>query len=70
MQSFLSQGSSDTVAIESDVAKAISREMSVELLRASFPHTSDLQRKLLLEFVKRSMPVTGLSGQSGGSGSS
>lgn len=70
VQSFLSQGLPDTVAIGADVAKAISREMPVELLRASLPHTSDQQRKLLLEFVKRSMPVAGLSGQSGGSGSS
>ncbi|XP_057811295.1 protein PAT1 homolog, partial [Salvia miltiorrhiza] len=70
VQSFLSQGSPDTVAIGADVAKAISREMPVELLRASLPHTSDQQRKLLLEFVKRSMPVAGLSGPSGGSGSS
>ncbi|KAL1556074.1 protein PAT1 [Salvia divinorum] len=67
VQSFLSQGSPDTVAIGADVAKAISREMPVELLRASLPHTSDQQRKLLLEFVKRSMPVAGLSGGSGSS---
>lgn len=70
VQSFVSQGSPDTVAIGDDVAKAISREMPVELLRASLPHTSEQQRKLLLEFVKRSMPVAGLTGQSGGSGSS
>ncbi|KAL3614868.1 hypothetical protein CASFOL_040529 [Castilleja foliolosa] len=62
VQSFNSQGSSDTVS--SDVAKAISREMPVELLRASLPHTSEQQRKLLLEFAQRSMPVTGISGSS------
>ncbi|KAH6787893.1 topoisomerase II-associated protein [Perilla frutescens var. hirtella] len=67
VQSFLSQGSPDTVAIAADVAKAISREMPVELLRASLPHTSEPQRKLLLDFAKRSMPVAGLSGGSGSS---
>lgn len=67
VQSFLSQGSPDTVAIGADVAKAISREMPVELLRASLPHTSEPQRKLLLDFAKRSMPVAGLSGGSGSS---
>ncbi|GFQ08896.1 hypothetical protein PHJA_003033700 [Phtheirospermum japonicum] len=62
VQSFVSQGSSDTV--RSDVGKAISREMPVELLRASLPHTSEQQRKLLLEFAQRSMPVTGFGGSS------
>lgn len=40
----------------SDVA-AISREMPVELLRASLPHTNESQRKVLLDFAQRSMPV-------------
>ncbi|KAL3637583.1 hypothetical protein CASFOL_018751 [Castilleja foliolosa] len=60
VQSFVSQGSSDTV--RSDMAKVIGREMPVELLRASLPHTSEQQRKQLLEFAQRSMPVTGFTG--------
>ncbi|XP_020554478.1 protein PAT1 homolog 1 [Sesamum indicum] len=66
VQSFLSQGPSEAT-IGADVAKAISKEMPVELLRASLPHTSEQQRKLLLEFAQRSMPVLGFGGQSGGS---
>ncbi|KAJ0501011.1 hypothetical protein HanHA300_Chr11g0395881 [Helianthus annuus] len=41
----------------SDAAKAISREMPIELLRASLPHTNENQRKVLLDFAQRSMPV-------------
>ncbi|KAL8469488.1 hypothetical protein ACS0TY_032363 [Phlomoides rotata] len=70
VQSFLSQGSPNIIAIGSDVAKAIGREMPVELLRASLPHTSEHQRKILLEFAQRSMPLPDRSGQSGGGGSS
>ncbi|GER56969.1 hypothetical protein STAS_34740 [Striga asiatica] len=47
-----------------ELAKAISREMPVELLRASLPHTSEQQRKVLLEFAQRSMPVMGFGGGS------
>ncbi|KZV56314.1 hypothetical protein F511_00311 [Dorcoceras hygrometricum] len=57
------QGSPDSPDVGSDVAKAISREMPVELLRASLPHTNEQQRKLLLEFAQRSMPVLGSSSQ-------
>lgn len=49
-------GPSDMAVIGSDAAKAISREMPVELLRASLPHTNENQRKLLLDFAQRSMP--------------
>ncbi|KAD3067173.1 hypothetical protein R6Q59_018733 [Mikania micrantha] len=49
-------GPSDTAVIGSDAAKAISREMPVELLRASLPHTNENQRKLLLDFAQRSTP--------------
>lgn len=68
VQSFLNQGSPDSTTIGADVARAITREMPVELLRASLPHTSEQQRKVLLEFAQRSMPVLGFGGQSGGSG--
>ncbi|KAG0500695.1 hypothetical protein HPP92_000767 [Vanilla planifolia] len=42
-----------------DLNRAISKEMPVELLRASLPHTDEHQRKQLLDFAKRSMPVEG-----------
>ncbi|WOG91835.1 hypothetical protein DCAR_0311090 [Daucus carota subsp. sativus] len=54
--------------INAEAARAISREMPVEVLRASLPHTNDRQRKLLLDFAKRSTPVSGISGHSGSSG--
>lgn len=54
--------------IGADAAKAISREMPVELLRASLPHTDEDQRKLLLDFAQRSMPVVGLNSHEGGNG--
>ncbi|CAA3018617.1 Hypothetical predicted protein [Olea europaea subsp. europaea] len=53
-----------------DAFFAISGEMPVELLQASLPHASEPQRKLLLEFAQRSMPVLGLRAQGGGSGGS
>lgn len=65
VQSFRSQGLPNyTIAIGSDGAKAISREMPVELLRASLPHTNEHQRKILLEFAQRSMPLPDRSGGS------
>ncbi|XP_022847603.1 uncharacterized protein LOC111370136 [Olea europaea var. sylvestris] len=70
MKSFLAQASLETATLGSDATRAISREMPVELLRASLPHTSEPQRKLLLEFTQRSMPMLGLRGQGGGSGGS
>ncbi|CAL4952485.1 unnamed protein product [Urochloa decumbens] len=39
-------------------AAAVRRELPIELLRASLPHTDEQQRRLLLEFAQRSMPVT------------
>lgn len=57
MESLVS-GAPNAAPIGPEVAKAISREMPVELLRASLPHTNESQRKLLLEFAQRSMPVT------------
>ncbi|KAL8255132.1 hypothetical protein R6Q59_033353 [Mikania micrantha] len=61
VQSLLTQGCgpSEMAVIGSDAAKAISREMPVELLRASLPHTNENQKKLLLDFARRSMPVLG-----------
>ncbi|CAL5341498.1 unnamed protein product [Camellia sinensis] len=67
-QSLLIQASPDMAVIGADAARAISKEMPVELLRASLPHTDEHQRKLLLDFAQRSMPVLGFSGQGGASG--
>ncbi|RZB98493.1 Protein PAT1-like, partial [Glycine soja] len=50
-----------------DASKAISREMPVKLLRASLPHTNDHQRKLLLDFAQRSVPVVGFNSYTGSS---
>ncbi|KAK4796406.1 hypothetical protein SAY86_028732 [Trapa natans] len=66
VQSLLSQ--SPISVIGADSARAISLEMPVELLRASLPHTNEQQRKLLLDFAQRSMPVVGSNGHEGGNG--
>ncbi|CAI9090196.1 OLC1v1024921C2 [Oldenlandia corymbosa var. corymbosa] len=68
VQSMYSQNQpkSDPDGIEA--AKAVSREMPVELLRASLPHTDERQRKMLLNFANNSMPVTGFNAHSGSSG--
>ncbi|GAU39352.1 hypothetical protein TSUD_56780 [Trifolium subterraneum] len=49
-----------------DVARAISRELPVELLHASIPHTDDRQRKILFDFAQRS--VVGANSNSSGNG--
>ncbi|KAJ1404672.1 hypothetical protein SESBI_26407 [Sesbania bispinosa] len=69
MQSLLVQGAPNMAVVGSDAAKAISKEMPVELLRASLPHTNDHQRKLLLDFAQRSVPVVGFNSYAGSSGS-
>ncbi|XP_047330147.1 protein PAT1 homolog 2-like isoform X2 [Impatiens glandulifera] len=50
----------------SEVARAINKEMPVELLRASLQHTDDKQRKVLIDFAQKSTPVTGLNTRGGG----
>jgi DNA topoisomerase 2-associated protein PAT1 len=50
---------SGTAVISSDMAQAISREMPMELLRASVLHTNEQQRQVLSDFAQRAMPVTG-----------
>lgn len=42
-----------------EVARSISREMPVELLRASLPHTNEAQRRFLADFAQRSLPASG-----------
>ncbi|OIT01704.1 PREDICTED: protein PAT1 homolog 1-like [Nicotiana attenuata] len=68
MQSILPQTQSNTETFDEDAARAVSREMPVELLRASLPHTNEQQRKLLLNFAQRSMPVTGSNARGGSTG--
>ncbi|KAI3457656.1 hypothetical protein Pfo_014319 [Paulownia fortunei] len=68
VQSLIAQNAPNTEAIGSEAARAVSREMPVELLRASLPHTDDSQKKLLLSFAQRSMPVTGFNAHGGSSG--
>ncbi|KAK1388726.1 Topoisomerase II-associated protein PAT1 [Heracleum sosnowskyi] len=69
MQSIYAQNTQpSTDIINAEAAKAINKEMPVELLRASLPHTNDNQRKLLLDFAQRSMPVSGINAHGGGGG--
>ncbi|CAL9191996.1 protein PAT1 homolog 2-like isoform X1 [Musa acuminata AAA Group] len=51
-----------------EVTGAIRREMPVELLRASLPHTNDHQRKLLLDFAQRTIPATEHNADGGNNG--
>ncbi|KQK20827.1 protein PAT1 homolog isoform X2 [Brachypodium distachyon] len=46
-----------TVQMQPSAAAAISREIPVELLRASLPHTNENQRKQLLNFAQRTVPI-------------
>ncbi|KAI4390179.1 hypothetical protein MLD38_002316 [Melastoma candidum] len=66
MQTSLLQAQGNMSGIGPDVTRAISREMPIELLQASIPHTDEQQRKLLLEFAQRSMPVGGFNNQDEG----
>ncbi|KAG8364529.1 hypothetical protein BUALT_Bualt18G0006600 [Buddleja alternifolia] len=68
VQSIITQNPSNTEVIGSEAARAVSREMPVELLRASIPHTDENQKKLLMNFAQRSMPVTGFNAPGGSSG--
>lgn len=61
IQSLLIQTPSISLA-GSEVNRAISKEMPVELLRGSLPHTDENQRRKLLDFAQRSMPVTAHGG--------
>lgn len=60
MQSLLMQAATvDMVVIGVNTTRAISKEIPVELLRASLPHTNENQKRVLMDFVRRSMPVNG-----------
>ncbi|KMZ64259.1 Topoisomerase II-associated protein PAT1 [Zostera marina] len=45
----------DSTTVASEIAKAISREMPVDLLRACLPHTDEQQRKHIVDFAQRSV---------------
>lgn len=66
MQSLLMQGQTNMASIGADAARSITREMPVELLRASLPHTDERQRQLLLDFTRRSMSVGASNTPTGG----
>lgn len=66
VQAMYAQIPPSTEIVFSEAVKAISREMPVELLRASLPHTDDNQRKMLVDFSQRSMHVAGFSGHKSG----
>ncbi|KAL9269728.1 PAT1 homolog 2-like protein [Drosera capensis] len=60
---------SDIISSESArTAAAISREMPVEVLRASLPHTDEQQKKLLVDFAHRPCPAPGFNDCGGISG--
>lgn len=57
-----------TAQLQPAAAAVISREMPVDLLRASLPHTNEDQRKQLLSFAQRTVPVSNHSSHGSGSG--
>lgn len=63
MQSILNRVQSSSEISSSEAARAIRREMPVELLRASLPHTDEQQRGMLMDFANQSIPfpVTGFN---------
>ncbi|XP_021730786.1 uncharacterized protein LOC110697711 [Chenopodium quinoa] len=56
MQSILNRAQTSFEYSRSEAARAIRREMPVELLRASLPHTDDHQRGMLMDFAHQSIP--------------
>ncbi|GFQ00124.1 hypothetical protein PHJA_002156400, partial [Phtheirospermum japonicum] len=68
VQSLITQNLQNKEIVSSEAAKAVKREMPVELLRASVPNTDESQKKKLLNFAQRSMPVTGFNNHGGNSG--
>ncbi|KAL5207116.1 hypothetical protein ABZP36_031551 [Zizania latifolia] len=58
-----------TVQMHPAAASLISREMPIDLLRASLPHTNEDQRKQLLNFAQRSVAVNSTSSCWPGNGS-
>jgi DNA topoisomerase 2-associated protein PAT1 len=52
----------------SEAEKAVRREIPVEILYTSLPHTDEHKRKWLMNFAQRSMPLTGFNTHDGSSG--
>ncbi|KAA3474678.1 protein PAT1-like protein 1-like isoform X2 [Gossypium australe] len=46
-------------------SEAMRQEMPCELLRSSLPHTNEAQRKLLMDFSQRSVPMNGANSHAG-----
>ncbi|OWM91538.1 protein PAT1 homolog 1-like isoform X1 [Punica granatum] len=65
---FSTQNQHSSEDMGAEAARAVSREMPVELLRASLPHTDENQRKHLMDFAQRSMPIAVLGTRTGASG--
>ncbi|GMG99337.1 hypothetical protein Nepgr_001177 [Nepenthes gracilis] len=66
VQPLLMQASPTMGATDTDVARAIKKEMPVQLLQASLPHTNEHQRQLLVEFGQRSVHVSSHGNGNGG----
>lgn len=67
VQSIIARNQTHTDIIGSEAARAVTREMPVELIRASLPHTDENQKEVLRNFAHRSMPVAGFNNTHGGS---
>ncbi|KAL9265495.1 PAT1 homolog 2-like protein [Drosera capensis] len=57
----LQSASSESISSVTARAAAISREMPVEVLRSSLPHTDEPQKKLLTDIARRPCPPPGFS---------
>ncbi|KAL3615313.1 hypothetical protein CASFOL_040974 [Castilleja foliolosa] len=68
VQSLNTQNPQNKEIVISEAAKAVNREMPVELLRACVPHTDESQKNMLLNFAQPSMPVTSFNNHGGNSG--
>jgi DNA topoisomerase 2-associated protein PAT1 len=58
----------DTAQLHRTAAAAIGREIPVELLCASLPHTNEDERKHLLNFSQCAVPVSSNSSHGSGTG--
>ncbi|GAB2285049.1 hypothetical protein Dimus_019505 [Dionaea muscipula] len=68
LQSVLLPPTADIISLEPARAAAISREMPVEVLRASLPHTDEHQKKLLVDFAHRPCAPPGFNNHGENSG--
>ncbi|KAJ7552615.1 hypothetical protein O6H91_06G111800 [Diphasiastrum complanatum] len=61
LHSLMMASPGNAAAVNASAASAMAREMPIELLRASIPHTNEQQKKQLLDFAQRSIAVGGTS---------